>query len=65
MNDVDFIIFSLTDAPDAPSDLTIEKYDKASVDLTWKKPEFDGGNPIKGKLSTEINTARCNWHSKC
>lgn len=50
MYHVDFIIFLLTDAPDAPSDLTIEKYDKSSVDLTWKKPDFDGGNPIKGKL---------------
>lgn len=37
-----------TDSPDAPKNLQIPKYDKRSCDLTWDKPDFDGGNPISG-----------------
>nr|XP_034332878.1 twitchin isoform X27 [Crassostrea gigas] len=36
------------DSPDAPKNLQIPKYDKRSCDLTWDKPDFDGGNPISG-----------------
>lgn len=40
-----------TDSPDDPKNLHIPKYDKRSCDLTWDKPDFDGGNPISGKES--------------
>lgn len=40
-----------TVSPDAPKNLHIPKYDKRSCDLTWDKPDFDGGNPISGKES--------------
>ena len=43
------LMYASTDTPDAPRDLKIDKYDKFSVTLSWKKPENDGGNPIKGK----------------
>ncbi|XP_069132543.1 twitchin-like isoform X11 [Argopecten irradians] len=38
------------DTPDAPKDVQIPKYDRRSADLTWKAPENDGGNPIKGYI---------------
>ena len=37
------------DPPSEPKDLKIDKFDKSSVSLKWKKPTSDGGNPIKGK----------------
>lgn len=40
-----------TVSPDAPKNLQIPKYDKRSCDLTWDKPDFNGGNPISGKES--------------
>ncbi|ESO03551.1 hypothetical protein HELRODRAFT_191869 [Helobdella robusta] len=36
------------DPPGEPKDLQIDKYDKSSVTLKWKKPNDDGGNSIKG-----------------
>ena len=36
------------DRPDAPKDLTIPAFDAHSTTLEWKKPDNDGGNPIKG-----------------
>lgn len=39
-----------TDTPDAPKNLDIPKYDKRSCELTWDKPDFDGGNPVTGML---------------
>lgn len=39
-----------TDTPDAPKNLEIPKYDKRSCELTWDKPDFDGGNPVTGML---------------
>ncbi|XP_061166987.1 twitchin-like isoform X9 [Saccostrea echinata] len=36
------------DTPDAPKNLQIPNYDKRSCDLTWDKPDSDGGNPISG-----------------
>ncbi|XP_041366543.1 twitchin-like isoform X3 [Gigantopelta aegis] len=38
------------DAPDAPRDLEIDKFDRFSCSLQWKPPTSDGGNPIKGYL---------------
>ncbi|XP_021346443.1 twitchin-like isoform X8 [Mizuhopecten yessoensis] len=38
------------DTPDAPRDVQIPKYDRRSADLTWKAPDNDGGNPIKGYM---------------
>ena len=38
----------LSDRPDAPKDLEICNYDQYSTTLQWKKPDSDGGNPIKG-----------------
>ncbi|KAL3313329.1 hypothetical protein Ciccas_008070, partial [Cichlidogyrus casuarinus] len=36
------------DAPDSPEGLTIESYDRNGVNLVWKQPKNDGGNPIQG-----------------
>ncbi|CAL8090942.1 unnamed protein product [Calicophoron daubneyi] len=38
------------DAPDSPEDAKITSFDKRGVNLAWKPPENDGGNPIKGYL---------------
>ena len=38
----------ILDAPGEPRDLAIDKFDRTSVTLKWKKPNDDGGNPIKG-----------------
>lgn len=42
------IIYPISDTPDAPKNLQIPKYDKRSCELTWEKPDFDGGNLITG-----------------
>lgn len=44
----DYVFVLLLDRPDAPKDLEIAKYDQFSTTLEWKKPDTDGGNPIKG-----------------
>ncbi|XP_071120619.1 twitchin-like isoform X18 [Mytilus edulis] len=38
------------DTPDAPKDLEIDRFDKNSCDLVWKKPDFDGGADISGYI---------------
>ncbi|XP_023931299.1 twitchin isoform X3 [Lingula anatina] len=38
------------DRPDAPTGLEIGDYDRFSVNLHWKEPRSDGGNPIKGYI---------------
>ena len=42
------ILLCVSDAPDPPSGLEIEKFDRYSCALKWKEPLSDGGNPIKG-----------------
>jgi hypothetical protein len=41
-------MYLILDTPDAPKNLQIPKYDKRSCELTWEKPDHDGGNPITG-----------------
>ncbi|XP_074660014.1 twitchin-like [Tubulanus polymorphus] len=36
------------DAPDAPGNVEIGDFDRSSVQLHWKEPRNDGGNPVKG-----------------
>ena len=49
-NDYDFTddLISFSEKPDAPKELDIASFDQFSTTLQWKKPDSDGGNPIKG-----------------
>ncbi len=38
------------DSPDAPSSVKVIDYSRSSATISWKAPESDGGNPIKGYL---------------
>lgn len=38
------------DPPGVPKDVQIADFDADFVDLTWKKPEGDGGSPITGYI---------------
>ncbi|VDL60884.1 unnamed protein product, partial [Hymenolepis diminuta] len=48
------------DSPDAPQSVKIADYSKDFVELTWKPPESDGGNAIKGYI-VEKRTPKGEW----
>lgn len=53
-------IFLCLDNPDSPQSVKIDDYDRDSVVLTWKPPDSDGGNPIKGYV-VEKRTPKGQW----
>ncbi|CDS41841.2 expressed conserved protein [Echinococcus multilocularis] len=48
------------DNPDSPQSVKIDDYDRDSVVLSWKPPDSDGGNPIKGYI-VEKRTPKGQW----
>lgn len=57
-----YFLFLVTVAPGAPSCPDVKDKTKNSVSLAWKKPEKDGGSPIKGYLVEMQEEGSSDWN---